>query len=73
MSVNNFGTIFRFITPIMIVLFGWIGSTYLNSLDKKFEKMDSKFDVFLEKITSADKRLDKLEYVIFEAKNYNKQ
>lgn len=73
MSVNNFGTIFRFITPIMIVIFGWIGSAYLNNLDKHFERMDNKFDTFMEKVAKADKRLDKLEYVVFDAKDYQRR
>lgn len=64
MSVNNVGNIFRFITPIMIIVFGWIGQQYFSNLEKHFDKMDIKLDSFTEKLSQEEKRLDKLEYIV---------
>lgn len=64
-KLESFSSIFRLITPILIAAIGWVTITYLSTITKKFEMIDSKFDVFLETYHTMDKRIDKLEYKVF--------
>ena len=72
-KINDLGVIFRFITPIMLGIIGFVGIKYLDSIDHKFASIDMKFDNFIETYHLIDKRVDKLEYRVFgsiqEAKN----
>lgn len=63
--LEEFGTIFRFLTPILIGIVGWITIQYLSSINSKFDNIDAKFSSFLESYHAIDKRVDKLEYRIF--------
>jgi hypothetical protein len=63
--IENLGSLFRFLTPLLIAAIGWITINYLSTITKKFEMIDSKFDVFLETYHTMDKRIDKLEYKVF--------
>ncbi len=67
------GSIFRLITPILIAVLGSISIMYLKSISLKFDKIDAKFDNFTEKYGIVDKRLDRLEYRIFNEGNVNHQ
>jgi len=64
-KIEEFGAIFRFLTPILIGAVGWISIQYLSSIDHKFQNIDDKFGTFLESYHKVDKRLDKLEYKVF--------
>jgi len=36
--------VMSFVTPILVVLVGYLASGYMKKLDKKFEEIDSKFE-----------------------------
>lgn len=59
------GEIFRLITPALITILGTISIMYLKSISLKFDQVDTKFDNFLEKYSQIDKRVDRLEYKVF--------
>lgn len=63
--IDDFGSIFRFLTPIMLCIFGWISIQYLSLINIRFENIDKKFDNFLESYHIIDKRVDILEYEVF--------
>ncbi len=60
-KLNDIGVSFRFITPLLIAVIGWFTIQYLNSIDKKFEKIDIQFASFIESYHLMDKRVDRLE------------
>ena len=64
-KIEDFGAIFRFLTPILITIIGYITLHYLADINKRFEKIDNKFDVFIETYHIIDKRIDRLEYKVF--------
>jgi hypothetical protein len=64
-KIEEFGMIFRFLTPILIGIVGWITIQYLSSIDHKFNSIDNKFSDFIESYHAVDKRIDKLEYKVF--------
>lgn len=64
-KLDSIGSIFRLLTPLLIGVIGWITITYLSTITKKFETIDSKFDSFIESYHVMDKRIDKLEYKVF--------
>lgn len=64
-KLEEFGAIFRFLTPILIGIVGWVSIQYLSSIDKKFNNIDDKFGSFIESYHSVDKRINKLEYKVF--------
>lgn len=61
-NFERFGVSFRLLTPILIGIVGYFTIQTLTSIDKKFEKIDLKFDSFLESYHDMDKRIDHLEY-----------
>lgn len=63
-NIENIGVSFRFLTPVLIAIVGWFTVQTLNSIDSKFEKVDVKFETFLQSYHSIDKRVDILEYRI---------
>lgn len=60
--IENLGVTFRFLTPILIAIVGYFTIQTLGSIDKKFEKVDIKFDMFLESYHEIDKRVDRIEW-----------
>lgn len=66
-KINNIGEILRLITPLLIGIIGWFSISYLSSIDKKFTKIEDKFDNFITSYHLIDKRVDKLEYRVFGA------
>ena len=63
-NIEKIGVSFRFLTPVLIAIVGWFTVQTLNSIDRKFEKVDVKFETFLQSYHSIDKRVDILEYRI---------
>lgn len=63
--IDLLGSIFRFITPMLIAICGWFTINYLSDISKKFDKIENKFDTFLASYHEIDKRVDKLEYKVF--------
>lgn len=68
-KIDDFGIIFRFLTPMLIGVLGYISIQYLSSISKKFDSIDLKFDSFLISYHMIDKRLDKLEYKVLGEKD----
>lgn len=64
--IDNFGSIFRFLTPILIAIIGYVTIQFLSSISLKFDRIDVKFDTFLAKYEALDKRVDKLEYKVYD-------
>lgn len=64
-KVDVIGSMFRFITPLLIAICGWFTINYLSSIDSKFDKIETKFDTFVTSYHDMDKRVDKLEYKVF--------
>lgn len=64
-KVDGYGKIFRFLTPLLIGFFGWVTVAYLANIDRKFEKIDTKFDSFIDFYHQIDKRVQKLEDRVF--------
>jgi hypothetical protein len=64
-KLESFSAIFRLITPVLIAAIGWVTITYLATITKKFEMIDTKFDSFIATYHTMDKRIDKLEYKVF--------
>ncbi len=64
-GIQFIGEILRFVTPVLIGVFGYISITYLSSIDKRFERIDSQFSAFMLSYHAMDKRIDRLEYKIF--------
>lgn len=63
--MDEFGAIFKFLTPIMLGIFGYISIQYLSSINRRFEIIDQKFDTFISTYHLIDKRVDRLEYKVF--------
>lgn len=63
--------IFKFLTPILIGTIGTITVMYLSFISSNFERMNVKFDSFLDKFSVMDKRVDRLEYRVYDDKNNN--
>lgn len=63
-KIEEVGLTFRFLTPILIGIVGYMTVSLLGEINKKFEKIDVKFDVLIETQNSMDKRVDRLEYRI---------
>lgn len=61
-KIDVIGALFRFITPLLIAVCGWFTIQYLSDISKKFDKIDNKFDFFLESYNKMDKRVDRLEF-----------
>ena len=68
-KLEDFGSIFRFLTRVLIAVVGYISIQYLSSISNKFDNIDSKFSSFLESYHTMDKRVDKLEYKVFNEGN----
>lgn len=64
-KIEGFASIFRFLTPILIAVLGYISIKYLSSIDDKFNNIDSKFSSFIISYHIMDKRIDRLEYKQF--------
>lgn len=71
-KIDDFGSIFRFLTPIMLAIFGYISVQYLSLINQRFEKIDGKFDTFIESYRLIDKRIDKLEWRVFGSNDFNR-
>lgn len=54
----------------MLAVFGYISITYLSSINRRFEKIDDKFDTFINTYRLIDKRVDRLEYTVFGDKKH---
>ena len=67
-KIDDFGSIFRFLTPIMLAIFGFISTAYLSSINQRFEKIDEKFNMFIQTYHLIDKRVDRLERKVFGSK-----
>lgn len=63
--IQEFGEIFRFVTPILIAIVGFVTISYLSSIDAHFKKIDDKFDTFIDTYHIVDKRLDRVETRVF--------
>lgn len=63
--IEEFGSILRFLTPIMLAVIGYTSIQYLAAIDRKFENIDNKFNKFMESYHFMDKRVDRLEYRVF--------
>lgn len=64
-SIDKFGALFRLVTPLLIAIVGFFSIKYLDSIDKNFDSIKTKFDTFLESYHVMDKRVDRLEYKVF--------
>lgn len=64
-KIDEFGAIFRLITPILIGIVGFFSIRYLSSIDQNFQNINNKFDAFIESYHKMDKRVDRLEYRVF--------
>ena len=64
-KIEEFGSIFRFLTPILITILGWISIQHLSSISHKFDNIDSKFNTFIETYHNLDKRVLHLEDKVF--------
>lgn len=64
-KIDEFGSIFRFVTPLLIGVLGWTSVSFLSSIDYNFKSINKKFEVFLESYHAMDKRVDRLEYKVF--------
>ena len=64
-QINAISEMLRWITPTAIAVFGFISVSYLGSIDKRFEQIDSKFNTFLDSYHAIEKRVNKLEYRVF--------
>lgn len=73
--IEEFGEIFRFLTPILIGTIGWITIQYLSAINNRFESIDKKFEVLAEKLIESelkslekynmfDRRLERLETLL---------
>lgn len=62
---SGYGKIFRLITPILILILGWMIQSFYNGMDRRFEKWDTKMDSFILENHLIDRRVDKLEYKVF--------
>lgn len=60
------GLAFRFLTPILLTIIGFFAIQYLSAIDKKFEKIETKFDTFIASYYDMDKRVDRLEIKVFD-------
>lgn len=69
-KIDTLGAMFRFVTPILIAIVGFFTVNYLGDISRKFDKIENKFDTFLQSYHIIDKRVDQLEYKVFGAKKY---
>lgn len=61
-----FATLFRSLTMLLIGVIGWISVTYLQSIDSRFQRMDDKFNIFMENQHLIDKRMVRVEDRVFD-------
>lgn len=64
-SADGLGKVFRFVTPALILLLGWMLQTFYVSMDRRFERWDTRMDSFIEQNHLLDRRVDKVEYKVF--------
>lgn len=63
--IEVLGEMFRFITPVLIAIVGYVSISYLSSIDRRFENINSKFDSAVISYHLMDKRIEKLEIKVF--------
>lgn len=64
-KLEEFGTLLRFLTPILIAVIGWISIQYLSAINRKFDNIDYKFETFMQIYHNLDKRVLHLEDKVF--------
>jgi len=67
--LSRFDSFMRGLNTMLLGVLGWVSIQYLSSINQNFKNIEGKFEKFFEMAVKMDKRVDRLEYKVFDNKD----